>query len=187
MAEQLKLGVRELVEFCCRGGDLGFNNSPGVKALEGLLTHQKIQRRYQTQAKSEVAVKRLLHFDDMEIEVGGRIDLLFADESPQRIEEIKTVYSHATGNEEDAVYWAQLKCYGACYAHEHRLDKVNLCLNLVNLFSREEQRHSRIYSRDDLETFLESTLRQYLHWQRLVEAQRQRTRQQAREMSIGNV
>jgi DNA excision repair protein ERCC-2 len=122
MADKLKLGIRELVEFCCRNGDLGYANSPGVKALEGLQTHQKIQRRYRGQADAEIAVKLLTRIDDLEIELGGRIDLLFADETPPRIEEIKTVYAHVAGNADDAVHWAQLKCYGACYANQHQLD-----------------------------------------------------------------
>jgi Rad3-related DNA helicase len=184
MADKLTLGVRELVEFCCRSGDLGYDNGPGVKALEGLQTHQKIQQRYRAQAESEVAVKCSTRIDDIEIELGGRIDLLFADETPVRIEEIKTVYAHAPGNEEDRLHWAQLKCYGACYAREHGLDEVNLSLNLVNLFSRQEQRHARIFSRDELESFIEETLRQYLRWHQQVEAQRQLIRRQARALSF---
>jgi hypothetical protein len=57
MADELKIGIRELVEFCCRDGDLGFDGGPGVKALDGMQTHQKIQRRYQADAESEVSVK----------------------------------------------------------------------------------------------------------------------------------
>ena len=56
MAQSLKLGIRELVEFCCRSGDLGIDNGPGVKALDGLQTHQKIQRRYNALAEAEVRV-----------------------------------------------------------------------------------------------------------------------------------
>jgi len=35
METRLRIGVGELVEFCCRSGDLGYDNSPGVKALDG--------------------------------------------------------------------------------------------------------------------------------------------------------
>jgi len=184
MADKLKLGIRELVEFCCRNGDLGYDNSPGVRALEGLQTHQKIQRRYRGQAEAEIAVKLLTRIDDFEIELGGRIDLLFADEAPPRIEEIKTVYTHGVGNADDAVHWAQLKCYGACYAREHQLDEVNLSLNLVALFSQQEQRHNKVFSRAELDSFVEQTLQQYLHWYRLVEEQRQLTRAQARALEF---
>jgi Rad3-related DNA helicase len=184
MENGLKLGVRELVEFCCRDGDLGYDNSPGVKALEGLQTHQKIQQRYSAQGEPEVAVKYSVRVDQVEIELGGRIDLLFAGEDPPRIEEIKTVYAYAAGDEDDALHWAQLKCYGACYASQQGLDEINLSLNLVNLFSRREQRHSKIFHRQALEEFVERILRQYLHWHRLVSEQRLLTRQQAREMDF---
>lgn len=184
MADKLILGVRELVEFCCRRGDLGYDGSPGVKALQGLQIHQQIQQRYRSQADSEVAVKWLGRSDDIEIELGGRIDLLFADETPPRIEEIKTVYTYAPGLESDPLHWAQLKCYGACYAREHALDEVILSLNLVNLFSRQEQRHAKVFPRRELESFVETTLRQYLHWQRQVAALRRQIRQQARALEF---
>ena len=89
MAQSLKLGIRELVEFCCRSGDLGANNGPGVKALDGLQTHQKIQRRYNALAEAEVRTGLHARIDDFEVELGGRIDLVFSTESPPRIEEIK--------------------------------------------------------------------------------------------------
>jgi len=184
MADRLKLGIRELVEFCCRNGDLGYDNGPGVKALDGLQTHQKIQQRYRDEADAEVAVKLLIGIDDFDIELGGRIDLVFSSATPLRIEEIKTVYAQAAGNEDDAVHWAQLKCYAACYAAEHQLDEVRLSLNLVTLFSQHEQRHSKVFNRADLEAFVVQTLQQYLHWHRLVERQRRITREQARALEF---
>ncbi|TNF87492.1 MAG: ATP-dependent DNA helicase [Gammaproteobacteria bacterium] len=184
MAEKLKLGVRELVEFCCRSGDLGYDDGPGIKALEGLQTHQKIQRRYRNLAEAEVALKWSRMIDDCEIELGGRIDLLFADESPPRIEEIKTVHAHGVDDDADAHYRAQLKCYGCGYAQQQGLDAVNLSLNRVNLFSREEHRHSQVYTRAELEHFVDEVLRQYLRWYRLLTAQRLRLGEQARDMTF---
>ena len=184
MADALKIGIRELVEFCCRDGDLGYDGGSGIKALDGLQTHQKIQRRYESDAESEVSVKLVTRVDDHDIELGGRIDLLFAGDSPPRIEEIKTVYAQITGNEEDALHWAQLKCYGACYAREHELDQVSLCLNLVTLFSLKEQRYTKVFSRAELDSFVGQTLQQYLRWYQLVAAQREITRQQAQALEF---
>jgi Rad3-related DNA helicase len=196
MARSLKLGIRELVEFCCRAGDLGADNGPGVKALDGVQTHQKIQRRYNALAEAEVRVGLHARIDDFEIELGGRIDLLFVTESPPRIEEIKTVYSHspshsgrdlisdASSHGADAVHWAQLKCYGACYVAQHRLDEVSLSLNRVSLFSQQEQREVEVYPSDALEEFLQQTLRAYLQWQSLVAKQRETTREQARALAF---
>jgi len=184
MAKQLKLGIRELVEFCCRDGDLGNDNGPGVKAMQGLQTHQKIQRRYNALAEAETRVGLQTSIDDFEIELGGRIDLLFGAESPPRIEEIKTVYSHQQDAVDDSVNWAQLKCYGACYAVEHQLDEVKLSLNRVSLFSRQEQRQQQVFSRAELELFVEQTLATYLRWYRLVAEQTRRTRQQAQALAF---
>ena len=167
MAQSLKIGIRELVEFCCRSGDLGNDNGPGVKALDGLQTHQKIQRRYNALAEAEVRVGLHTRIDSFEVELGGRIDLLFASESPPRIEEIKTVYSHSsghpsvhpsahssrdlisdlTGHGAEAVHWAQLKCYGACYAAEHQLDEVSLSLNRVLSWDHRLMNRRKTYAR----------------------------------------
>ena len=185
---ELKLGIRELVEFSCRDGDLGYDDSPGVKAMEGLQTHQKIQRRYSALATAEVRVALHLNIDDFDIALGGRIDLLFAEEAPPRIEEIKTVYSHAQGNHGDAardsLHWAQLKCYGACYASEHGLDEIRLSLNRVSLFSRDEQRREQTFTRAELLQFVEQTLHTYLQWHRLVGAHRQALQQQAQALQF---
>ena len=82
----------------------------------------------------------------------------------------------------DAVHWAQLKCYGACYAAQHQLDEVSLSLNRVSQFSQQEQRDVEVYTRDALEEFLQQTLQHYLQWQSLVAKQREATREQARAL-----
>jgi Rad3-related DNA helicase len=184
MAGQLKLGIRELVEFCCRDGDLGNDNGPGVKAMQGLQTHQKIQRRYSALAEAEIRVGLQTCIEGFDIELGGRIDLLFAGESPRRIEEIKTVYSHQQNAVDDSVNWAQLKCYGACYAVEHGLDEVRLSLNRVSLFSLQEQRQQHVYPRAELELFVEQILLVYLRWYRLVAQQAALTRQHAQALDF---
>jgi len=180
----LKLGIRELVEFCCRGGDLGGDGATGVRALEGVQTHQRIQKRYRHRASAEVALKTGWQIDAVEVELGGRIDLLFEHETPVRIEEIKTVAAHLDDARGDAVHWAQLKCYGACYARLHDLDEVRLSLNHVTLFERREWRRDEVYPRAALEAFVEAILRQYLRWHALVEKRREAVRAQARALQF---
>ena len=183
MEERLKLGVRELVEFCCRGGDLGGSSAPAVKAIEGLQTHQRIQQRHRDRAAAEVAVSSTWLVDGIEIELGGRIDLLFAAESPPRIEEIKTVYADS-GEADDGVHWAQLYCYGACYARLEDIAELHLSLNRVNLFSRRERRVRRMLVRAELERFVAEILGRYLRWYRLVSGRRDETRRRAHELAF---
>ena len=86
MTVVLKIGIRQLVEFCCRSGDLGFDGGPSASAQEGIKTHQKIQKKYRKQALAEQTLKLEIRLDEYKIELGGRVDLIFAAESPPRIE-----------------------------------------------------------------------------------------------------
>ncbi len=186
MTAALKIGVRQLVEFCHRRGDLGFDGGPNASAQEGIKTHQKIQKRYQNEALAEQTLKFETRLDDYQIELGGRIDLIFADESPPRLEEIKTVYSFMVEFSEDydSAHWAQVKCYAACYAIEHELDQLATSVNYVNLFNFQERRVSKTYSRSELEDFLNQTLRQYLAWHSLVSSQHEELLATARSLEF---
>ncbi len=185
MARSLKLGVRELVEFCCRRGDLGGDTGPGVAALDGIDTHQRVQRRYRAEAEAEYRVALARPIDDYTIELGGRIDLLFAATEPPRVEEIKTVYAHAgSAAGDDGVHWGQLECYAACYAAEQDLARVELCLLRVDLQAREERRETRVRERAELDAFVDSLLREYLSWHKKVLAHRVALREQARALAF---
>jgi len=168
MNKPIKLGIRQLVEFTCRSGDLGYDGGPSPSALEGIQTHQKIQKRYRNAAFAEKAVKLETTIDEL--------DLLFADETPPRVEEIKTVYSFMSDftDDYDEPHWAQVKCYAVAYALEQQLDAIAVSLNYVNLFNQQEHRQTRTFQRAELEDFLEEVLRRYIDWYRLVSQHRDR-------------
>jgi Rad3-related DNA helicase len=186
MSSSLKLGIRELVEFCYRSGDLGYDGGPSASAQEGIQTHQKIQQRYQSKALAEQTIRLEIHIDDYQIDLGGRMDLVFAKENPPRVEEIKTVYSFMIEFSEDynTTHWAQVKCYAACYALEHELDEIAVSVNYVNLFNCQEHRASKTFSRAELEDFLHQTLRRYLDWHRQVSGQRKELITSARALEF---
>ncbi len=177
MTKVLKLGIRNLTEFCCRSGDLGFDGGPGVKAQEGLRTHQAIQKRYQKQAIAEYRIQFEIDIDEYHVELGGRIDLLFEQESPPRVEEIKTVYSFMNTLSESfgEPHWAQAKCYAACYALQNSIETLAISLNYVNLFNHQEHRQKKIYRQKELKVFLIEIIRQYLSWYKLIQKQHQQT------------
>jgi len=176
MNATVKLGIRQLVEFSCRSGDLGYDGGPSASALEGIQTHQKIQKRYRKEALAEAVVKLETRIDEYDIELSGRVDLLFENETPPRVEEIKTVYSFMKdfSTNYDEPHWAQVKCYAVAYAREHQLDDIAVSLNYVNLFNQREHRQTRIYTRLELETFLKEILQRYIDWHRMVSEQRER-------------
>jgi DNA excision repair protein ERCC-2 len=186
MNKSIKLGIRQLVEFSCRSGDLGYETQPAVSAIEGIRTHQKIQKRYRQQASAEHSLKYIVSIDEYEVELGGRVDLLFADETPPRIEEIKTVYRYSKDDlvSYEEPHWAQARCYAACYAVDQQLDEVVVSLNFVSLFSHEEHREIKTYQKTELSTWLDRILRCYLDWHRLISRQRENTVASAHDLAF---
>lgn len=173
MNRNLKIAIRELVEFCCRGGDLGSQDGPPVKALDGIRVHQKIQRRYREEASAEQKLQYQTQVDDTDIELSGRVDLLFANEAPPRLEEIKTVQRFKQdlfANHNDA-HWAQVKCYAACYVIAKQIDEVSVSVNYVDLVDYRENKQTKTFKRAELEAFLKQTLLIYIRWQQLLTKQ----------------
>ncbi|MCZ6488091.1 MAG: ATP-dependent DNA helicase [Gammaproteobacteria bacterium] len=186
MAKAIKLGIRQLVEFSCRSGDLGYEAEPAVSAIEGIRTHQKIQQRYRQQASAEYPLRHIINIDEYEVELGGRVDLLFANETPPRVEEIKTVYRFTkdTLTGYDQPHWAQARCYAACYAIDQQLDEIAVSLNFVKLFGVEEHREVKTYHQAELVAWLEQVLRRYLDWHRLISRERENTVASARDLAF---
>jgi CRISPR-associated exonuclease Cas4 len=186
MMQKLKLGIRQLAEFCCRSGDLGFDGGPGVKAQEGLRTHQAIQKRYVKQATAEYRILTEISLDKFSIELGGRIDLLFEHETPPRVEEIKTVYSFMNQFSEsfEEAHWAQAKCYAACYALQTGHHQLAVSLNYVNLVNHQEHRQKQVYQREELQAFLLSVLKQYIDWHKLIDSQHRLTTASAAKLDF---
>jgi Rad3-related DNA helicase len=172
--KKIKIGIRQLVEFCCRSGDLGYEDGPSASALEGIQTHQKIQKRHRKKALAEQTVKLEITIDEYHIELGGRADLIFNNEIPQRVEEIKTVYSFMSDftGDYDESHWTQAMCYAACYAIEHHLDAIAVSLNYVNLFNHQEHRQTREFRCVELKAKLQEILQCYVKWYHLVSQQR---------------
>ena len=173
MNRSIKIAIRELVDFCCRGGDLGSQDGPPVKALDGIRAHQKVQHRYKTQASAEQKLQYQTRLDNTDIELSGRVDLLFADETPPRLEEIKTVqrFKQDLFANHNETHWAQVKCYAACYAIDQQLGEVSVSVNYVDLLDYRENRQTKIFTRAELEAFLQQTLLIYINWQQLLAKQ----------------
>jgi DNA excision repair protein ERCC-2 len=189
----LKIGIGELVEFCCRSGDLG-SSGPSASAQDGIRAHQKIQRRYKNEAIAEQAVRLKITLDEFDIELAGRIDLLFANEVPPRVQELKTVRQFSrqpinTSQDDlfsnnDNLHWAQVKCYAACYAIENNLAQVAVSLNYIDSKDLTEQEQTEILSCSALQQFLLEVLQRFVDWQRLVTQQKLMTLNSARQLAF---
>ena len=102
-AVQLKVSVRELVEFILRGGDIdnrrgSISDKDAMQA--GSRIHRKIQRRMGGDYRSEVSLKRSFELGDYQLMVEGRADGIFTKEEIICIDEIKGMYKDLHALEE---------------------------------------------------------------------------------------
>ena len=96
---EIKISVRNLVEFIMRSGDLSVS-STGLKDAnamqEGTRIHKKLQRKAGADYHAEVALSHTseVTYDGLtfQITVEGRADGIYSDELGWNIDEIKGIY-----------------------------------------------------------------------------------------------
>jgi len=148
--------------------------------------HQKLQKLLADRFESEVSFTSTLEVDDVEVTLGGRIDLLepASASSPVIIREIKSTLVPPARIPESIQlqHWAQLKIYAYCYLLEHlnheesvNCDQAHCELLWINLLDQQQTIESATYEFVDLELFVISAIRRYLVWWQQVETWRRKT------------
>ena len=134
---KLKISVRRLVEFLCRGGDIDnrFGGVTDKNAMEaGARIHKKIQKSMGPDYRAEVPLCNIKKTDNYEILVEGRADGIFEKNGTVIIDEIKGTYrdiKYLTGPAD--VHRAQAMCYAYFYAVEEGLESIGIRLTYANL------------------------------------------------------
>ena len=114
---QVKLSVRELVEFVLREGDIDNTQGGGnlvERALEGARLHRRLQKEAGEGYEAEVFLSHEEVLEDILYHVEGRADGIFETPQGDVIDEIKTVEFplDRLTEEYQPLHWAQAKCYG---------------------------------------------------------------------------
>ena len=113
--EQIKISVRNLVEFILRSGDI--DNRHGKAAQkeamqEGSRIHRKIQRRMGADYQPEVPLKIEVDREKYVLIIEGRADGVIVREGKTTVDEIKGIYQDVNLLESPIlVHLAQAKCY----------------------------------------------------------------------------
>ncbi|MGL5329716.1 MAG: hypothetical protein ACRDD7_10630, partial [Peptostreptococcaceae bacterium] len=69
MTKEIKISIRNLVEFIMRHGDIDNRFISNIKAIEGIRGHQKIQQSYKENYEAEVTIKHSFEYEEMKISV----------------------------------------------------------------------------------------------------------------------
>ena len=147
------IGVRELVEFVLRSGDLKVEFTGASRAVDAIKLHQKIQYSRPAEYAAEVAIAHRLETPDLVLDITGRIDGVSKGGAVPVIDEIKTTRRNAEEGlrEENPLHWGQAKVYAFLYAAEHDLADIGVQLTYARLETGAFRETRRYFTRIELQ------------------------------------
>lgn len=166
----IKLGIRELVEFVLRSGDLnpqtaGSNNT----ALTGARIHRRLQKQRlaaHSDYQKEVGLKTTVTMNHQDYVIHGRADGLFYDQAHAHIEEIKTSDLPFTDVPDSTLtlYWGQVKVYGYLLMADQALDSVTLQLTYYQTGEDRITTNEQELTKADADEFFQMLVDEYESW-----------------------
>lgn len=180
-----KIGIRQLVEFILRTGDLNATMNSQNTALEGARIHRKLQKQRDENYEKEYYVKRAVEMDGETFTIEGRADGVVIDDD-LFIEEIKTsdpTFEELSENTK-TLYWSQAKVYGAILTQDLDFDKVTIQLTYYQRPTDEVIEKRQIFTRTELTEFFDDLVRQYEKWIKLRNDWRTERNQAARKLEF---
>lgn len=164
-----KIGIRQLVEFVLRSGDLNETKNSQNTALNGARIHRRLQkdRSKNPDYDSEVYLKTDVTMNDTQYAISGRADGITLTDEKASIEEIKTsdqTYDELSDNTLE-LYWGQVKVYGYIILQEHpEFDNVTLQLTYFQVSTEEITTDEKVFNREELQQFFQELIDEYEYW-----------------------
>jgi len=176
----IKISVRNLVEFVLRAGDLDMRFMGSSRAVEGTKAHQKIQKEnrekysiiFGEEYLSEVSLKHSVQYNGTTILIEGRADGILVKDNKVTIDEIKTVTKDVELLKEDynSLHWAQAKCYAYIYATQNNLELINVQLTYYEIDTEKTKRFIKAFSIKKLQEFFDEIISSYFVWANITSA-----------------
>lgn len=167
--EQIRISVRNLVEFLLRSGDIDnrrgrMDTREAMKA--GARFHRKIQRMMGAEYHAEVPLKLVIEEERYQLVVEGRADgILLAQDRPAVIDEIKGVYMNLDLLQEPIpVHLAQAKCYAFMYGISHDLHVIQVQMTYGNLDTQQMKYFMQEYTIQELTDWFGGLMSSYKKW-----------------------
>ncbi|MGL5435567.1 MAG: ATP-dependent DNA helicase [Lachnospiraceae bacterium] len=168
--KNIRVSVRNLVEFVLRSGDLDNRHSSSAEkdAMQaGNRIHRKIQRQMGSDYRAEVSMKHTVEEEQFQIVIEGRADGVIETAAGATIDEIKGIYRDLNTLEEPVpVHMAQAMCYGYFYCTDHNKNTIGIQLTYCNLETEEIRRFRQDKSFDELDLWFQGLIHEYVKWAR---------------------
>lgn len=165
---EVRISVRNLVEFLLRSGDIDNRKSgSGENAMqEGSRIHRMLQKRMGPEYEAEVFLRHVYEAGAYQIVVEGRADGIITDaEGTVTIDEIKTTYKDIARIKEPVpVHLAQAKVYAAIYGIQKKLQNICVRMSYCNVETEELTYFYEEHTTEELREWFEELLLQYKKW-----------------------
>lgn len=163
---EIKLSIRNLVEFVLRSGDIDSGFMRMDRAVEGTKAHRRLQKSYDDNYKAEVPLKKTIEFNKYNLILEGRADGILIEEDNIIIDEIKSVTLPLELIDEDYDFrhWAQAMCYGYIYGVENNLESLIIQLSYIQLDTDEVKKLRKSFAIAELQSFFNDLIEKYCIW-----------------------
>ena len=153
---EIRLAVRQLVEFLLQTGDIDSRFTGFDRANEGARIHRRLQKQAGEGYRPEVFLSETRTVEGISYTIEGRADGIF-EAPPGRtvVDEIKTTAAplEEITEELNFCHWAQGMVYAAIYAGQNGLAMMDVRLTYYQIDTDKILYFTRHFTRDALENF----------------------------------
>ncbi len=166
--KNIRISVRDLVEFVFRTGDIDNRNAFANEKdamKQGSKIHKKIQGRMGSDYTPEVTLKHTVEFEEYLITVEGRADGIIKRSTGVIIDEIKGMYKDVTKIDEPYyLHKAQAMCYAYIYAYTNDISEIKVQLTYCDLDTEEIKRFREKITFPELKEWFDKLIAYYSRW-----------------------
>lgn len=164
---EIRVSVRNLVEFILRQGDIDNSRRTGSENAmqEGGRIHRMIQKGMGADYQAEVSLKYTMDTDRYMLLVEGRADGIIDNNDGIVIDEIKGTYRDLSKMKEPVpVHIAQAKCYAYMYGLTKKCSEIRIRMTYCNIETEEIRYFYQDYSFEELAKWFDGLIDAYRKW-----------------------
>lgn len=165
---EIRISVRNLVEFILRSGNIDNRRSGGAENAmqEGSRIHRLIQKRMGPEYEAEVLLRYHYSTEKYGIVIEGRADGIIKDSlGIVTVDEIKSTYKDVMRFKEPIpVHLAQARVYAAIYGIQNNLESIQVRMTYCNVETEEIKYFYQEDTIAELKIWFADLLEQYKKW-----------------------
>ncbi|MBF8983207.1 ATP-dependent DNA helicase [Lutibacter sp. B2] len=163
---EIKISVRNLIEFVLRSGSLDTSFRSRSRAVDGTRAHQKVQKSKDENYEAEVTLKHSFEYEGFTFSIEGRADGIIKEQNIICVDEIKSTTKPLEMIDENynEVHWAQAKFYAYIYALQNELENIDVQLTYFQLETEFIKMIRKTFSLSNLKQFFYDIINKYIIW-----------------------